>query len=93
MVIIVSVITAKITPRAMNSLFNFNAIQNTTKSNTVPKVIIFPNLPSACNNSIPVTNVNFVNSRTNKKHPKKEVIIPIINPSSSSVLFFKRVSN
>lgn len=26
----------------------------------------------------------------NKKHPKTEVIIPIVNPSRRSVLFFKR---
>ena len=26
----------------------------------------------------------------NKKHPKIEVIIPIVNPSRRSVLFFKR---
>jgi hypothetical protein len=34
-----------------------------------------------------------VNKRINKKQPTKEVIIPIITPSSRSVLFSKRGSN
>ena len=77
----------------MNSLFNFNKAQKTPKSKTVPKVIILPNLPSACINSIPAKNVNFVNNRINKKQPKTLLIIPILNPSSRSVLFFKWLSN
>lgn len=89
----VKTITAKITPRAMNSLYDFNKAQKTIKSKTVPRVIILPNLPSACNNSIPVTKVYSVNKLMNRKHPKKEVISPITNPRSKSVLFFKRVSN
>ena len=44
------------TPRAINSLYDFSNAQKTIKSNTVPKVIILPNLPSAYNNLIPVTN-------------------------------------
>jgi hypothetical protein len=52
----VRTITAKMTPRAINSLYDFSNAQKTIKSNTVPKVIILPNLPSAYNNLIPVTN-------------------------------------
>jgi hypothetical protein len=92
-VIIVRTITARITPLAINSLFDFSKAQKTIKSNTVPKVIILPNLPSACNNSIPIINEYLVNRRMKRKQPKREVNIPIMNPISRSVLFFKGYSN
>jgi hypothetical protein len=77
----------------MNSLCDFSKIQKTTKSKTVPNVIILPNLPSALNNSIPTINEYLVNIRMKRKQPKREVIIPIVNPNSRSVLFFKVHSN
>ena len=54
MVIIAILITAKITPRAIISLSNFNKKAKTTRLRIAPNVINLPNLPSDFIVCIPV---------------------------------------
>lgn len=78
--------TAKTTPRAIKSFFNFNKIPKTTKSSKAPKVISFPNFPSAFILLIPVIKSKSVKKMMNRKIPKTQAKTPIIKPIIMSFL-------
>ena len=58
--------TAKTTPRAISSLFNFSKTANRTRSSKEPKVISLPNLPSDFKECIPVIKSKLVKKKINK---------------------------
>ena len=79
--------TAKTTPRAINSLFIFSKIPKTTKSRMAPKVINLPNFPSDFMLWIPMIKSKSVKKVTKRKIPKTQANIPIIKPINMSLLF------
>ncbi len=80
-------ITAKTTPRAIISLFNFSKIPKAIKSRIEPNVINFPNFPSDFMLSIPAMKSKSVKKVTKRKIPKTQAKIPIAKPINKSILF------
>ena len=81
----VNAIVAKTTPRAINSLLNFNKPKNNITLITAPKAINFPKEFCDFNAIIPSANSNSVKNVMNRKTPINAPIIPNINPISKSV--------
>ena len=79
--------TAKTTPRAINSLFIFSKIPKATKSRMAPKVINLPNFPSDFMLRIPDIKSKSVKKVMKRKIPKTQAKIPIKKPINMSVLF------
>lgn len=78
---------AKTTPRAIISLFNFSKMPKATRSRMEPNVINLPSFPSAFIVSIPVIKSKSAKKEMNRKLPRMEAKIPIINPDNNSNLF------
>ena len=81
----VNAMVAKTTPRAINSLLNFNKAKNTITLITAPKAINFPSEFCDFKAITPSANSKSVNNVMKRKTPIKAPIIPMINPMSKSV--------
>ena len=79
--------TAKTTPRAIDSLFVFSKIPKAIKSRMAPKVINLPNFPSDFMLWIPMIKSKLVKKVIKRKIPKTHAKIPIIKPINMSLLF------
>lgn len=81
----VKAIVAKTTPRAINSLLNFNKPKNNITLITAPKAINFPREFCDFNAITPSANSKSVANEMKRKTPIKAPIIPKMNPMSKSV--------
>jgi hypothetical protein len=80
-------ITDKMMPRAIKTLFNLSKKAKTNKLRIVPRVIILPSFPWDNIDFIPVIKSNGVKSVMNRKLPINVAMNPISSPMSKSILF------